>query len=212
MAGGDRNIMNSSQPQTADKTVILVNGIPASGKSSVARRLSEHFSLPYLTIDGIKEPFMARLDNIDRQFNRTLGLAAYEVIWSIVEQAPHQCTYVIDAWFGFQPKAVLRQHLRNAGVTQVLEVWNQIPGDLAAERYASRLNNRTKGHPGAEYLPELRTLAGRATPMAIGPVLTIDQSKTIDFNEVIYWLLAHYVVSHVQSLVTVLKGLTADEA
>ncbi len=43
------------------KTAILINGIPASGKSTITRLLAETFSLPVLTIDGIKEPFMARL-------------------------------------------------------------------------------------------------------------------------------------------------------
>ena len=43
------------------KTAILINGIPASGKSTITRLLAETFSLPVLTIDGIKEPFMAPL-------------------------------------------------------------------------------------------------------------------------------------------------------
>jgi chloramphenicol 3-O-phosphotransferase len=107
------------------KTVILVNGVPASGKSTVARALAHHFDLPYLSLDGIKEPFMARLDNIDRELNRQLGYAAYQAIWSMVAQAPLRCIYVIDAWFGFQSREQLRQYLREAGVTQALEVWNQ---------------------------------------------------------------------------------------
>jgi uridine kinase len=52
------------------KTVVLVNGVPASGKTTVTRQLSERFSLPILTIDGIKEPFMAQFSEIDRAFNR----------------------------------------------------------------------------------------------------------------------------------------------
>ena len=62
------------------KTAILINGIPASGKSTITRLLAETFSLPVLTIDGIKEPFMARLAPVDRPMNRQLGCAAYEVI------------------------------------------------------------------------------------------------------------------------------------
>ncbi len=41
------------------------------------RLLAETFSLPVLTIDGIKEPFMARLAPVDRPMNRQLGCAAY---------------------------------------------------------------------------------------------------------------------------------------
>ncbi|MDU5484804.1 MAG: AAA family ATPase [Serratia liquefaciens] len=175
------------------KTVILVNGVPASGKSTVARALAHHFDLPYLSLDGIKEPFMARLDNINRELNRQLGYAAYQAIWSMVAQAPLRCIYVIDAWFGFQSREQLRQYLREAGVTQVLEVWNQISGELAAERYAARTGQRPKGHPGAEYLPELRALADRAMPMALGPVLRIEQAQPLDIDRVNHWLVQHGV-------------------
>ncbi|MCS3408804.1 AAA family ATPase [Serratia sp. AKBS12] len=180
--------MNQTLGTVGEKTVILVNGVPASGKSSVAVRLSHHFALPYLTVDGIKEPFMHCFPQLDRQLNRTLGRAAYQAIWAIVAQAPAQCVYVIDAWFGFQPKDDLRRYLQQAGVTQVVEIWNQVSGELAAARYAARLHQRAKGHPGAEYLPELRELARRATPMALGPVLRVDQSQPLDMPRIITWL------------------------
>jgi hypothetical protein len=157
------------------KTVILVNGIPASGKSTVTRELSGYFGVPSLTIDGIKEPFMAKFDAIDRPFNRKLGCAAYEVIWSIVGQAPANCLWIVDAWFGFQPKEDLLGFLQQAGVGQVLEVWNQISPELAVARYGERLNDRKMGHPGEEYLPELARLAASAKPMVIGPVFTLNQ-------------------------------------
>jgi predicted kinase len=178
---------------SGDKTVILVNGIPASGKSTLARALVQHFGLPYLSLDGIKEPFMAQLDNVDRELNRRLGYAAYQAIWSMVAQAPQRCIYVIDAWYGFQPRELLRQYLREAGVTQVLEVWNQISAKLAAERYAARLGQRSAGHPGAEYLPELRALAERAMPMAIGPVIRIDQALPLEIDRLVDWLVQYGV-------------------
>ena len=179
--------------ESGDKTVILVNGIPASGKSTLARALAQHFGLPYLSLDGIKEPFMAQLDNVDRELNRRLGYAAYQAIWSMVAQAPQRCIYVIDAWYGFQPRELLRQYLREAGVTQVLEVWNQISAKLAAERYAARLGQRSAGHPGAEYLPELRALAERAMPMAIGPVIRVDQAQPLEIDRLVDWLIQHGV-------------------
>ena len=141
------------------KTVILINGIPASGKSTVTRQLSATFNLPQLTIDGIKEPFMACFSEIDRSFNRQLGCAAYEVIWSIVGHAPAGCIWLIDAWFGFQPRETLQRQLQQAGVEKVLEIWNRISPELAVSRYASRLQDRRPGHPGEEYLPELAQLA-----------------------------------------------------
>ncbi|WP_423732372.1 AAA family ATPase [Hafnia paralvei] len=174
--------------RTPGKTVVLVNGVPASGKSTVARLLSEHFALPILTIDGIKEPFMAQFEEIDRPFNRRLGCAAYEVIWSIIGDSPTQCAFIVDAWFGFQPKEALERYLKQAGVTRVLEVWNQIPGNLAAARYAQRLDVRRNGHPGEEYLPELTKLADNAQPMSLGPVYIVEQANPVDSAALVGWL------------------------
>lgn len=174
--------------RTLGKTVVLVNGVPASGKSTVARLLSEHFALPILTIDGIKEPFMAQFEEIDRPFNRRLGCAAYEVIWSIIGDSPAQCVFLVDAWFGFQPKEALERYLKQADVTRVLEVWNQIPGNLAAARYAQRLDVRRNGHPGEEYLPELTKLADNAQPMSLGPVYIVEQANPVDSAALVGWL------------------------
>ncbi|MFA1284989.1 AAA family ATPase [Citrobacter telavivensis] len=170
------------------KTVILINGIPASGKSTITRQLSEAFSLPLLTIDGIKEPFMARFTDIDRPFNRQLGCAAYEVIWSIIGHSPASVVWLVDAWFGFQPRETLLRLLQQAGVEKVVEVWNHITPELAVTRYATRLQARKSGHPGEEYLPELALLAARAEPMRLGPVLTVDQAQALDINAVITWI------------------------
>ena len=162
------------------KTAILINGIPASGKSTITRLLAETFSLPVLTIDGIKEPFMARLAPVDRPMNRQLGCAAYEVIWSIVGASPASMVWLIDAWFGFQPRESLQRLLQQAGVEQVIEVWNHI----------------SPGHPGEEYLPELAQLAGRAQPMSLGPVLTIDQRHPLQIEPVIQWLVGTIAGQH----------------
>ena len=125
--GGCRITMNRHLTPGC-KTAILINGIPASGKSTITRLLAETFSLPVLTIDGIKEPFMARLAPVDRPMNRQLGCAAYEVIWSIVGASPASMVWLIDAWFGFQPRETLQRLLQQAGVEQVIEVWNHISG------------------------------------------------------------------------------------
>lgn len=176
--------------ETVFKRVVLVNGIPASGKSTLARALSRRFSLPVLTLDSLKEPFMSSFAPVDRQRNRQLGCAAYQAIWNIVAQSPADCVFLIDAWFGFQPKSVLEQGLKQAGVSEVLEVWMQIAPDAAVARYQSRLTQRMPGHPGAEYLPELRRLAEEAQPMALGPLLKVNASA-IDEHAVGQWLAQH---------------------
>jgi len=183
---------------TQQKQVVLVNGIPASGKSTLTQAISSRLNLPVLTLDAVKEPFMSSFAPVDRQRNRQLGCAAYQAIWKIVGQAPAGCVYLIDAWFGFQPKSVLEQGLATAGAGRALELWLDISPDEAVSRYQARLSNRMPGHPGAEYLPELRRLAEQAQPMAVGPVLRMDAADPhIDAAE--RWLLQQLQPSYARA-------------
>ncbi|MGB9096102.1 AAA family ATPase [Erwinia sp.] len=174
-------------PVSTGKRVVMVNGIPASGKSSIARALSQASGWPVLSVDGIKEPFMQQFGQLDRPLNRRLGIASYQAIWSVIAAAPQGCTFIVDAWFGFQPKESLVAFLQQANVTSLAEIWCQLPGELAAERYASRLADRLPGHPGAEYIPELVALAERAEPMQLSPVYVADQTKPVSNESIIAW-------------------------
>ncbi|MBP2169920.1 adenylate kinase family enzyme [Erwinia toletana] len=171
------------------KTVILVNGIPASGKSSVARTLSDYFKFPLLSIDEIKEPFMVQFSEvIDRPLNRKLGYAAYESMFSIVKSAPQDTIFVMDAWFGFRDKTILADYLKMSGCQTIIEIWNKASAELVAERYKQRCACRVKGHPGEEYIPELTQLAHKAQPMAFGEVYTVDQDQGGNNQELIAWV------------------------
>ncbi|NMC25977.1 MAG: ATP-binding protein [Serratia sp.] len=181
---------SASRNGFAGKRVVLVNGIPASGKSRLAVELSEHSGWLQLSLDGIKNPFLQRLQNVDRPFNRVLGQASYQVIWDIVASAPQGSTFIVDAWFGFQPKDVLQAYLQQAGVTKVVEIWCKIDAQRVADRFSSRLGERLPGHVGAEYIPELKILAGNAQPMALGPVYSLDQNN-VDENRPVDIVVIH---------------------
>ena len=170
------------------KRVVLVNGVPASGKSRLAKALSQRAGWPILSLDGIKNPFLQHIGPVDRDFNRTLGKASYQAIWSFIAEAPAGSTFIIDAWFGFQPKAQLEAYIDAAKIEHVAELWCKVPGSVAGERYASRLEDRLPGHPGAEYVPELIALADRAEPMGCGAVMTVDQTQEPDIEAVLSWL------------------------
>lgn len=174
--------------RTPGKRAVLVNGVPASGKSAVARALSERTGWPILTLDTIKNPFLEVIEGVDRSFNRTLGRASYKAIWSLVRDAPAGTTVIVDAWFGFQPAELLEQHLNMAGVTETAEVWCQAPPEVIVERYASRLETRLPGHPGATYLPELAELAARAQPLRRGPLIEVDTTRPNDIAPVAEWI------------------------
>ena len=170
------------------KRAVLVNGIPASGKSRIARALATRTGWPILTLDSIKEPFFDHLGLGDREFNRKLGRASYQAIWSIVGDAPPGMTFIVDAWFGFQPIEVLEAHLARAQVTQTAEIWCHVPTEVLVQRYRERLPERHPGHPGEDLIPQLITMSEQAKPLGRGPVFDAETSGPVDIEALVQWL------------------------
>ena len=102
------------------KRAVLVNGVPASGKSTVARAISGRYNWPVFALDTVKEPFFAEIGTGDRDYNRKLGRAAYAAIFDTIAAFPTPHTVVVEAWFGFQPADLLRQHLAKAGLGDIV--------------------------------------------------------------------------------------------
>lgn len=170
------------------KRMVMVNGVPASGKSSVASALAAATGWPILTLDTIKNPFLAALPPGDRAFNRMLGRASYAAIFDLIANAPSGSTFIVDAWFGFQPLDVLQNGLARAGVTDLAEIWCHAPPQTVGDRYAARLSQRLPGHPGADYVPELIALSGTAKPTGFAPCLDIDTTQALDIPGLTEWL------------------------
>jgi glucokinase len=179
---------NALAQRSMGKRVLMVNGIPASGKSRLSHALSERTGWPILALDTIKNPFLQNIEGVDRLFNRTLGKASYQAIWSVIRDAPGGSAFIVDAWFGFQPIELLRNHIAMSGVTEIAEIWCHAPGDVLAERYAARLEERLPGHPGAAYIPELIELAKRAAPTGLAPVCDIDTTLPPTDDAVADWV------------------------
>lgn len=167
------------------RCAILVNGVPASGKSTVSRKISAELGLPLLALDTLKEALFAELGTGDRLHNRRFGRASFGAIWAIVGEFPKGSTVVVDAWFGFQPLAVLQDHLARADVTRLVEVWCHAPSEVIAQRYTERAAARHGGHLGLDYVPELRKLAAEAMPLDIAPMVLIDTNQPIEWEGIV---------------------------
>ena len=170
------------------KRAVLVNGVPASGKSRVARALADATGWPILALDTIKAPFLAALPPGDRPFNRQLGCASYEAIFDTIAAAPPGATLIVDAWFGFQPVDVLEAGLARAGIAKSAELWCHAPPETIGARYRARVPTRPRGHPGAEYVPELIQLADKAAPTGLAAHLAIDTTGPLDLARITRWL------------------------
>jgi glucokinase len=168
--------MLSSVPRHA----ILINGVPASGKSTVGQALALRLGLPLLALDTVKEALFSELGTGDRLYNRRMGRASFAAIWALIGAFPPGSTVLVDAWFGFQPVDFLTGHLAAAQAAVACEIWCHADPAVIAERYLDRCASRPIGHLGPEYAPELQALAERAAPLGLSPVIRLDTGKPAD--------------------------------
>lgn len=68
------------------KTCICIAGMPASGKTTAALRLSEKLGIAMLSKDEIKEKLFDRIGFQSRQEKVQLGLAAMEILYYAAER------------------------------------------------------------------------------------------------------------------------------
>ena len=176
------------------KRAVLVNGVPASGKSSCARRLGRRLGVPVLELDAVKEVLFEEIGHRegDREWGRTLSRASLGSIWSLLGGFPRDALVIVEAWFRRPPHDHILRGLEQAGVDRWVEVWCHAHPDVLVERYAAR--RRHPGHPApADYLDELRELAGVAEPMALSPVLELDTgtARRPDIQRAARWVEEH---------------------
>jgi predicted kinase len=65
--------------------VVIVNGAPGTGKTTLARRLAQDLALPLISKDDIKEILFDHLGWRDRAWSMKLGGASFELLFYFVE-------------------------------------------------------------------------------------------------------------------------------
>jgi predicted kinase len=158
------------------RDVVMVNGLPGSGKSSLAPRLAAELGAACLGKDRIKE---ALADAVVTEVPR-LGAVAMDTVWALAAEISGMV--VVDSWW-FRPRDLdqARDGLLRAGATASVEVWCDIPAELARARYVAR--KRHAVHTDAETLAtEWAGWAAAAVPLGLGPVIRADTTATVDLR------------------------------
>jgi predicted kinase len=131
------------------RRVFLVTGLPATGKTTLARALAHALAAPLLSKDGIKEPLFDTLGAADRAASRRLSDASFAVLFALADEfLARPGAVVIEG--NFRPgehEPALRALLARHAPVSCTQVLCRIPEPLRQQRLAARAADAAR-HPG----------------------------------------------------------------
>ncbi len=165
--------------------LIIVNGLPASGKTSLAEELSRELHIPMFNKDGVKEVLSDSMRVVSVQGSRRFNDPSWALLFYISKTLlTHKFSVIIEG--NFKPSPDMEEfglQLKNSGVT-IIEIFCKVPGEILVDRFTKRLDGRHPIHPRVIPLSFVRELrASKLTPLNIGKTLEIDTS---DFSKIPY--------------------------
>lgn len=177
------------------RAVVLVNGLPAAGKSTLAPRIASALDLPLLSKDVIKESHADVLGSdpppgaTQREWNRRLGAAASRTMWALLGASSPGA--VLESSWRSDVRSMVEAGLLRARVHHVAEVWCEAPFDVMRSRFAERWPSSHPIHGAAPDDDEWAQMIEHAEPLGLGPVLRVDTSGPVDLGPVVEWCRAN---------------------
>ena len=158
------------------ETVILVNGLPGAGKSTLAAQLGDELGVPVVSKDSIKEA-LADLC-VGRVGSGKLGQIASETMWQLVAAVPG--TAIVESWW-YRPRDLgfVREGLAQSGNPRVTEVWCELPPGLAWERCLGRQRHAILPTGNAAER-DWAEWSANAVPLGVGRTVPVDTSAPVD--------------------------------
>jgi predicted kinase len=171
-------------------TLVIVSGLPASGKTTLARWLAAELRLPLYARDDIKEQLFDSLGWSDRAWSQRLGRASWALLyWALESQLSAGRSCIAESNFDPQRDTSRLNGLHDRYGFRAIQIHCHADGHVLVERYMARVADGTR-HPGHvddftidEYRDRL--LATTPQPLALGNrVVTIDTTdpSAIDYD------------------------------
>lgn len=148
--------------------ILLVNGLPGAGKTTLSRRLAPLLGVPLFSKDALKES--AGLS----------GAAAAEMLWDLAAATPG--SVMLESWW-FKPRdqGFVAAGLARAGAASVVEIWCRVPPSMARARFVVR--KRAAFYEDARRLADSwEVWAASATPLGVGVTVEVSTETPVDLD------------------------------
>lgn len=169
--------------------VIIITGPTCTGKSTLAKKISDKFQIPVISRDEIKESLFDNIGWKDREWSKKLGKASFELMYqSIKKMLNLKKPFIIESPLNDELDTPKFLSLKKQFDFYPIQINCKCNGKILFERFKQRSESGDR-HPGHvdhlnydEYKTEL--LKGSRIPLKIGGNL-IDFDST-DLSKIDY--------------------------
>lgn len=179
-----------------ESTIVIVGGPPASGKTTLASRLAQEFSLPLIAKDAIKGVLFEVLSAGDREVSERIGRTTFALMWHFVEvELAAGQSVIVEGNFLADQATPEFERLAGRFPTDVLQIHCRAPADVLYQRYEKRSAVRHPGHADGERLADVGQLLepDRYLLGLLGEPITVD---TTSFDDLDYDVVRRAVAAH----------------
>ena len=171
-----------------EPVLVVVSGLPASGKTMLARWLAAELRLPLMSRDDIKEQLFDCLGWSDREWSKRLGGVSWDLLyWFIETQLTAGQSCVVESNFSQVADSERINAFVDRFSVRLVQIHCHADGSVLVERYLARVTSgeRHPGHVDHLTIGEQREqlLAATPTPLAIqGATLVIDTTDPVHID------------------------------
>ena len=136
--------------------IILISGLPASGKTTLAQTIAKQRAWPVLGKDMVKEELAAHIAVHDRSDSKRLGILSEEILLRVaIAYAEQGLNCIIESTF--RPEFIHDHLSRLASLTALSVIVVQCERETMLARFVAR-ETRDRVHYDDDVLEELRSM------------------------------------------------------
>lgn len=162
-------------------TVILVTGLPCTGKTTIATNIAKYFDFPFITKDRLKERLFDTVSSGDREISKKLSYATFSILDYLIESMLEaSSSFLMEGNFSsskvFKPFADYKERYN----FQLIVIECQTEGKILLERFRQRAKSgeRHPGHMDFMLIDEIKEDLLRGRPET--PIQHADQTITLN--------------------------------
>ena len=128
--------------------LVIISGAPASGKTTLGKRLAADCRLPFVGKDDFKEVLFDTLGTGDRDWSRRLGIATYHLLYHCVAmQLKVGRSLIVESNFRGEFAAARFLDLKTTYGFEPFQILCRTERDVLLERFKRRARSGER-HPG----------------------------------------------------------------